>query len=256
MTKDYRGKADPASSLALLWRTRDPVHREGRTDLSAEKIARAAIGIADTEGLPALTMRRVSEVLGVGTMSSYTYVKGKGELIALMMDTVYAETPRPDDHDVDWRTRLDRIARNNWALHRNHPWLARVESSRPVLGPNLLAKYDYELRALAGTGLSAVEMDSVLTLILGHVRSAARDAADVADLVRDTGMTDEQWWQAQQPWLAKYAQQADVAMADEVGTAAGAEHNAAYDPDHAFEFGLSRLLDGVAALVAEQSART
>ncbi|MGQ0838466.1 TetR/AcrR family transcriptional regulator [Actinokineospora sp.] len=247
--------SDPARSLALLWRTKEPVSREGRSDLSVDRIAQAAIRIADTEGIGALTMRRVSEALGVGTMSPYTYVPGKAELLDVMMDTVYGEIARPDDVEGGWRTRLELIARENWALYRRHPWLTYVETSRPVLGPNLLAKYDYELRALAGVGLSGVEMDSVLTLVLGHVKSAARAAADVAELERGSGMTDSQWWQAHAPWLAKFAESDSFPTANQVGTAAGEEHGAAYDPAHAFEFGLRRLFDGIAVLVEERSAQ-
>ncbi|MGQ0840987.1 TetR/AcrR family transcriptional regulator [Actinokineospora sp.] len=256
MTKD-RGKwakSDPTRSLALLWRTREPAPREGRTELSVEKITRAAIGIADTEGVGALTMRRVSEELGVGTMSPYTYVPGKAELIDLMMDTVYGELPGIDPASGDWRDRLERVAYSNWALYHDHPWLAYVETSRPVLGPNLLAKYERELTALAGTGLTDLELDSVLTLVLGQVRNTARAAADVVELQRSTGMTDDQWWQGQAPWLAKFTSPGDHPTAERVGSAAGAEHQSSYDPEHALRFGLDRLLDGVAVLVAQRQA--
>jgi AcrR family transcriptional regulator len=243
--------SDPARSMALLWRTKEPMNREGRTDLSVDRIANAAIAIADADGMGALTMRRVGEVLAVGTMSPYTYVPGKAELVNLMIDTVYAETPRPDDQHADWRSRLERIAHDNWVVYRRHPWLAVVETSRPVLGPNLLAKYNYELNALSGTGLPALEMDSVLTLVLGHVRNTARAAAEVAQIERETGMTDAQWWAAYSPWLAKYSQAGSYQVAAEAGTAAGEQHNAAYDPEYAYQFGLSRLLDGIAVLVAK-----
>ena len=42
--------------------------------LSVERIVRAAIEVADAEGLAALSMRRVADRLGVGTMSLYHYV--------------------------------------------------------------------------------------------------------------------------------------------------------------------------------------
>ncbi|MGP4020966.1 TetR/AcrR family transcriptional regulator [Saccharopolyspora sp. 5N708] len=252
MGKD-RGRSDPARSLALLWRTKEPVNREGRTELSVDRIARAAIEIADSSGIDALTMRRVSEVLGVGTMSPYTYVPGKAELLDLMMDTVYGELPATPVPGDTWRERLELVAYQNWELYRRHPWLARVETSRPVLGPNLMAKYERELSALVGSGLGDVEMDSVLTLVLGHVKNTARAAAEIADLERGSEMTDSQWWQAQAPWLATFANTGDYPTAGRVGSAAGAEHDAAYDPEHALRFGLARLLDGIEVLVEQHA---
>lgn len=251
MTKS-RGTSNPSRSLALLWRTREPVPRDGRSSLGVGRITRAAIGIADSEGLGALTMRRVSEVLGVGTMTPYTYVPGKAELLDLMVDAVYGELPTIDPTAGDWRHRLERVALDNWTLYQSHPWLAQVETSRPVLGPNLLAKYERELLALGDTGLGDVELDSVLTLVLGHVRSTARASAELADLEVSTGVTDAQWWQAQAPWLSKFAGPKQFPNATRVGAAAGQAHNAIFAPDHALHFGLRRLLDGVAVLIAER----
>lgn len=249
MAADGGERADPARSLAILWRTREPVNRGGRVELSVDRIARAAIEVADAEGIGALTMRRVSESLGAGTMSIYTYVPGKGELLDIMIDTVYGEMARPEYPPGGWRARLEAVARENWELYRRHPWMVRVETSRPVLGPRLMAKYDYELRALAGTGLSDLETDSVVTLVLGHVRSAAREAVDALDLERSTGMTDRQWWQASAPWLERFMTSEAFPTAARIGAAAGQAHDAAHDPEHAFEFGLVRVLDGVAVLI-------
>ncbi|MEV4498056.1 TetR/AcrR family transcriptional regulator [Micromonospora arborensis] len=254
MSKEQRGKFDPARSLAILWRTREPTSRSAGPGLSVDRIVRAAVEIADVEGIDALTMRRVSEALGVGTMSVYTYVPGKAELLDVMVDVLYGGMARPAEIPGGWRARLEQIARENLKLYQAHPWLLRAETSRPVLGPNLLAKYDYELAAVAGIGLDDVEMDSVLTLVLGHVRSAARVALDMVNLERETGMTDNQWWQSHAPWLEKFMKSGSYPTAARVGTAAGEAHGAAYGPEYAFEFGLQRVLDGIAVIVAERSA--
>ncbi|MBG6103403.1 MULTISPECIES: TetR/AcrR family transcriptional regulator [Micromonospora] len=253
MASERKATADPARSLALLWRTREPTSRSAGPALSVDRIVRAAIDIADAEGLDALTMRRVGEALGVGTMSVYTYVPGKAELVAVMIDTAYGEMPRPTV-EGDWRTRLERIARDNLALYQRHPWMLRAETTRPVLGPHLMAKYDYELRAIVDIGLTDVEVDAVLTLVLGHVKSAARAASEVVDLERETGMTDGQWWQSHAPWLETFMTADAYPTASRVGTAAGQQHGAAYGPEYAFEFGLQRVLDGIAVVVAERAA--
>ncbi|GAA2708819.1 TetR/AcrR family transcriptional regulator [Micromonospora olivasterospora] len=253
MASERKGKVDPARSLAILWRTREPASRSAGPGLSVDRIVRAAIEIADAEGIDALTMRRVGEALGVGTMSVYTYVPGKAELLDVMVDTLYGEMRRPADVPGGWRGRLEQIARENLALYQAHPWLLRAETTRPVLGPNLLAKYDYELGAVADIGLDDVEMDAVLTLLLGHVKSAARAALEVTELERETGMTDGQWWQSHAPWLEKFMKSGSYPTAARVGAAAGEAHGAAYGPEYAFEFGLQRVLDGISVVVAERS---
>ncbi|GAA0928276.1 TetR/AcrR family transcriptional regulator [Nonomuraea longicatena] len=249
MSTEYSGKGDPARSLALLWRTSERVSRKGKPDLSVDRIVRAAIEVADGEGLAALSMRRVAERLGVGTMSLYTYVPGKPELLDVMLDTVYGETDRREDVPGGWRERLTHIARENWALYLRHPWLLQVATSRPVLGPNVTAKYDYELRAIDGIGLSDVEMDAVLTMVTGFVHGTARVAVDAKEAETQTGLSDEQWWSAHSPFLARIADPARYPTATRVGQAAGETHNGAVNPDHAFEFGLTRILDGIETLI-------
>jgi AcrR family transcriptional regulator len=236
-----------------LWRTKEPRSRKGGPELSVDRIVRAAIEIADAEGVGGLTMRQVSQALGVGTMSMYTYVPGKAELLDLMVDMAYGEMERPPDVPGGWRARLELIARANRERYRRHPWLLQVETGRPVLGPNLLAKYDYELRAIADIGLTDLEMDAALSLVLDVVKSAERAAADARELERETGMTDGQWWQAYGSLLQKFIGSGSYPVASRVGEAAGEAHGRAYDPDYAFEFSLQRVLDGLAVLVDQRS---
>ncbi|WP_433411617.1 TetR/AcrR family transcriptional regulator [Microtetraspora malaysiensis] len=259
MTTEYTGRGDPARSLALLWRTAERASRKGKPDLSVDRIVRAAIEVADTEGLAALSMRKVAERLGVGTMSLYTYVPGKAELIDVMLDTVYGELPLPAREeeaadaagkpDGGWRARLEAIARDHKALYHRHPWMLQVGSSRPPLGPNVTAVYDHSLRAVDGIGLSDTEMDAVVTLVTGFVNGAVRGAVEAEQVERLTGMTDEQWWWAHAPFLSKVMDPRRYPVAARVGAAAGEAHNAPYNPEHAFEFGLARVLDGVEVFV-------
>ncbi|KAB1914399.1 TetR/AcrR family transcriptional regulator [Micromonospora sp. AMSO31t] len=252
MTTEYSGTGDPARSLALLWRTREKASRKGG-DLSVERIVRAAIEVADADGLAALSMRRVAERLGVGTMTLYTHVPGKGELLDVMLDTVYGETNRPEQVPGGWRGRLAQIARENFALYLRHPWLLQVATTRPPLGPNLIAKYEYELGAVDGIGLTDLEMDAVITLVTGYVHGAARPAVEAAQATRHTGMTEQQWWHAHAPYLEKVLDPNRFPLAARVGTTAGQEYQAAGDPARAFEFGLARLLDGVEVLLRDRA---
>ncbi|HEY1176756.1 MAG TPA: TetR/AcrR family transcriptional regulator, partial [Phytomonospora sp.] len=69
-----------------MWGVRERSSRGPKQGLTIEAIVRTAIALADAEGLAALSMRKVAERLGVGTMSLYTYVPGKPELLDLMLD--------------------------------------------------------------------------------------------------------------------------------------------------------------------------
>jgi AcrR family transcriptional regulator len=249
---EYGGSGDPQRSLELLWRTHEPPTRGPKPRLDLDQIVRAAIEVADAEGLATLSMRKVAERLGVGTMSLYTYVPGKSELLDLMLDAAVAGSDEPEDGT--WRERLERIARENWARYHRHPWLLEITMVRPVLGPNVIARYDHELAAVDGIGLTDVEMDAVVSLLAGHVEGAARRALESAHAERLTGVSDRDWWEARAPVLERLLDPSRFPTAVRVGAAAGEEHNAAYAPEHSFEFGLQRVLDGVQALIDRRSS--
>lgn len=208
-----------------------------------------AIEVADAEGLDAVTMRRVASELTVAPMTLYTYVPGKAELLDLMLDTVYARMPRSAPAEDDWRARVAAIAHDNRALFERHPWLAAISTTRPPLGPGLMAKYEHELAALDGLGLDDLSMDAALTFVLGFVETCARSAAEIQTAGHESAMSDHEWWAANEPLLARVFDGARYPRAARVGAAAGAVHDAAYSPSHAYEFGLARILDGLAALI-------
>jgi len=252
MSTEYAGRGDPARSIELLWGTRERRVRGPKPGLTVDEIVAGAIEVADAEGLDGLSMRRVADRLGVGTMSLYRYVPGKAELLDVMVDRVSGESERPDDVPGGWRPRLEQIARENRRLYERHPWLLQVFPGRPPLGPGTIAKYDHELRAVEGIGLTDVEMDSVLTVVLGYVRGAAVSLVETAEAPERTGQTDDQWWTALAPSLEKVFDPQRYPLAARVGTAATEHYRGAYDAEHAFEFGLERLLDGVEAFIDDQ----
>lgn len=246
------GAGDPARTLELLWRQPGPSARRGRgpkPGLEVDRVVAAAVETADRDGLQALSMRRIARRLGVTAMTLYTYVPGKAELVDLMTDAVYGELEYDGHPPGGWRTRLESVARRNRDLHRRHPWLCHVVTGRPPLGPHLMAKYEHELGALDGVGLTDVEMDAVLTLVLDFVSSSARSTQEAARTAAQTGADDAQWWAANEPLLGRFLDPGRYPLAARVGSAAGNAHGAAYDPEHAFEFGLQRVLDGISVLI-------
>jgi AcrR family transcriptional regulator len=201
------------------------------------------------EGLEAVTMRRVAKALGVAPMTLYTYVPGKAELLDLMLDAAYTSMPRRDTSGQPWRQRLTAIAEENKALFGNHPWAATISTTRPPLGPGMMAKYEHELSALEGLGLDDVLMDASLTYLLGFVQAWARAAADARAVQNDTAMDDNEWWATSGPMLARVLDETAYPIAARVGSAAGAAHRSAYSPGHAYSFGLERVLTGLSQLI-------
>lgn len=254
MSLELTGSGDPARSLPLLWRDRlgGRPRRGRRPALSVDAIVATAVELADDAGLGALSMRAIADRLGAGTMSLYTHVPGKAELVDLMVDSVMGELAAPARRSGGWRAQLEHVARENAALFRRHSWMLEVATLRPPLGPNVIAKYDTELRALDGIGLSDVEMDSVLSLVLSFVHGQARARFESDVIEQRTGQSDEAWWAAQEPLVDELFDAERFSVAARVGTAASEAYQGLWDPDYAFEFGLARVLDGIEALVASR----
>jgi AcrR family transcriptional regulator len=247
---DRTGAGDPARTLALLWRDQPGTPRRGpRRGLDLHAVVDAATALADADGLSALTIRRVAQGLGVAPMTLYTYVPGKAELLELMLDAAYLRMRREDTSGLPWRHRLHRVAEENRELFGTHPWTARVSTLRPPLGPGSLAKYEHELAALDGLGLTDVQMDDCLTHLLTFVQANARAADDARTVRQSTGMDDAQWWEEVGPLLDRVLDPADYPLASRVGTAAGLAHDSAFDPAHAYQVGLGIVLDGLAGLI-------
>ncbi|RKG70186.1 TetR family transcriptional regulator [Corallococcus sp. CA054B] len=257
MASHRSSMGDPTRTLELLWRDSLPAQgkRGPKQGLTVTAVVEAAVALADAEGLDAVTMRALAGKLGIAPMALYTYVPGRAELIDVMLDTLYAGMARRKPKARDWRSRLEAVAHDNRALFTRHPWLADVSTTRPPLGPGQMAKYEYELQALEGVGLDDVAQDAALTFVLGFVESSARAALDQRAARLESQMSDGAWWEANASLLARMSDPERYPIASRVGSAAGKAHGAAYDPDHAYAFGLERILDGLAVLIERPRTR-
>jgi hypothetical protein len=174
-----------------------------------------------------------------------------------MLDTAYGQlyesVEEPSRLPGDWRAALRFIAQRNWDLYRRHPWMLEITTGRPVLGPHASLKYEAELRPLDKLGLSDVEMDATLTLILSHVEGCARAQAIRERTQHDTGMTDAEWWVAHAPLLDKIVDPTLFPVATRVGTSAGQAYQGASSPEHAFTFGIDRILAGISELISDKN---
>jgi len=157
--------------------TREKLTRE---KLTREKIGATALAIADTEGFPAVSMRRVAQELQVGTMSLYYYVKTKDDLIAVMDDALMGEALLPS-LPKDWRRAMVEIAKRTYAVFIRHPWALVAMASAPP-GLNAMRHAEQCLEALAGTPMTAKQKITLLAtvddFVFGHaLREASTDAA-------------------------------------------------------------------------------
>ncbi|QQQ73919.1 TetR/AcrR family transcriptional regulator C-terminal domain-containing protein [Saccharothrix sp. 6-C] len=207
-------------------------------------VLRAAIAIADAEGLDAVSMRRLAVELGVGPMSLYRHVENKDELVARMADEVFGELDLPTPGPPGWRAGLELIARRQWRLCRRHLWLPRAVSfTRPLLVPNMMAQTEWVLRALDGLGLPmATRVREALTLH-ALVITAALPLADEVEAEQETGVPLDRWW------LARRARADELLAGGRFPLLATIPPDVTSDLDELFEYGLARHLDGFAALV-------
>lgn len=231
--------------LELLWGHQQPGRRGPRPTLSRERIVEAAVDIADTEGLEAMSMRRVAEYLGVGTASLYTYVPGKEELYALMVDGMMAMSRLPHEYPGTWRAKVTAWAREDWRDFRAHPWVIQVTSARHLPGPGTLAWMNSALSVLEGTGLTESEMLAAVNSVDAFVRGQAREVIQVAmehNAMREESDADaaQSWQEVEEEFLrthVDWGQYPSMLRVVEIIGDAGA--------DESFDFGLECLLDGI-----------
>jgi AcrR family transcriptional regulator len=211
-----------------------------------KRLLRCAITIADTEGLDAVSMRRLAAELGVGPMSLYRFVANKDELLTQMADEAFGELDLPRPKLGGWRADLERIARLQGQLCRRHLWLPRVVSfTRPLLMPGMMAQTEWILNALEGLGLPlGIGMREALTLH-PFVLTAALSVSKEVEAEQNTGVTLDEGW------AATRAHARELLSADRFSLLAMTPGDAAANPDGLFEYGLARHLDGFAVLIAE-----
>jgi len=216
-----------------------------RTPLSKERVLNAAMALADSDGIEALSMRRLAQELGVEAMSLYNHVANKGEILDGIVDLAVSEIELPSTED-EWEAAIRKCAISAHEAFLRHPWACSLVMSpgSSQIGYSARLRYiEWLLRRLREGGFSAEltyhayhALDShVLGFTmwqLGHSAAAkslggGQDLADLAarfvDELRAGGY----------PYLAEHAEQ----------HVAAAGHD---DEDEGeFEFGLDLILDGL-----------
>jgi AcrR family transcriptional regulator len=227
-----------------LWTRMPPGER--RTRVTRDELAVAAVRIADTEGLPALSMRRLATDVGVGTMTLYHYVRNKDELLTLVVDAVMGEVVVPDTEELPggWRDALVAIANRTRAAFARHPWILDIADD-PQFGPNSVRHFDQTLQAVSSIDLPLADRLDVASLIDEFVFGFALYERNNADTRAEPEAKIVEYVTV---LLATGAYPTMASIVDELGIdglweTIRASHSA---PDR-FHRHLDRLLDGIAA---------
>ncbi|MGO4144960.1 TetR/AcrR family transcriptional regulator [Paenarthrobacter sp. YAF11_1] len=172
--------------IAIAWGLERPSTRGAKAELSPARIVKAAIGLADSEGLSAVSMARVAKDLGFTSMSLYRHLRSKEELLVLMVDAAFGEpdfaaSPAIESDEPSWRTGTRTWAKAIEQRYRKHPWILDYPVTGPPASPHELLWLEQLLRALAPTPLTASEKLNSALMLANLVRSSTRMELDVAD---------------------------------------------------------------------------
>jgi AcrR family transcriptional regulator len=236
-------KRRPASrdGFDLVWARPERPPRGRARGLRRGQIVRAAIAIADRDGLDALTMRRVAEHLGAGTMSLYWHVRNKDELIELMRDEVAGEQTLKEASG-DWRSDLATFARDVRQTFLRHPWLASLLGGRPPLGPNSLRQDELSMAVVSGLEVDEQTRTAIPSAVYYFVVGYALREVAEREVQRHTGVTEEEWRASVAPYIERVLATGEYPNLQRVITGGGD-----LDSEAAFEFILGFILDGIAA---------
>jgi AcrR family transcriptional regulator len=215
--------------------------REERPRLSRERVLWGAVAVADAGGIDSLTIRSLSQSLGVKPMSVYYYVANKDEILDGIVDLVFSEIELPTPGG-DWRTEIRRRAGSARRVLRAHPWAIGLMESRTSPGPATLRHHDAVIATLRAAGFSPQLTAHAYALLDSYTYGFAlqevglpfdgSDAvADVAEPIMERFSTGEY------PHL--------VEMATDYYLRPG------YDFGDEFEWGLNLILDALTGMVTQ-----
>lgn len=141
---------------------------ETRVPLSRERVLRAAIALADSSGIEALTMRRLGRELGVEAMSLYNHVANKEDILFGMAELVFGQVVLPSS-ESDWKTALRTSAISAYETLRRHPWAHGITMSPSRTSQPRLLWMEAVLRTLRECGFSAEQSCHAYHALDSHI---------------------------------------------------------------------------------------
>ena len=218
---------------------------EPRIPLSRGRVLRAAVDLADREGLDALTMRRLAQELDVEAMSLYHHVANKEAVLDGIAEVVVGEAHAAVDAGElpaatdDWQAALRARVLTARSVMLAHPWAPRVLETRSEMNPTIVAWFDQVLGVLVEGGfsfdLAHHAMHALGSRALGFTQELfVPDDTDTGD---EQAMAMLEQMADQYPYIT--GMMAAVAHDDADSTLGWCDDQAE------FEFGLDVLLDGL-----------
>ena len=206
-----------------------------RAPLTRERVLKAAVSLADRDGIESLSMRQLGQKLGVEAMSLYNHVRDKEDILDGMVDVVFTEIDRPGN-GIDWRSAMRQRAISAHQVLLRHPWAIGLVESRRQPGRATLQHHDAVLRSLRTAGFSVEMAAHAYSVLDGYIYGFtlteltlpfrnAKGAAKVAGNILQGAGPQEY------PYL--------IEMAVERAMKPG------YNYGDEFEFGLDLILDGI-----------
>jgi AcrR family transcriptional regulator len=231
----------PAAIFDLLWAPERGLKRGRRPSMSRERLVRAAIVLADSEGIAAVTMQRLAKLVNSKPMSLYRYVPSKDVLLDLMWDAAFAGAPKLESED--WRSDLTAWAVASFERLEEHPWMIELVGGARSVGPRWTSWLDAGLAAMVALPLNASEKLAVLMVIDGQLRSAARLRFGV---------------KADPQWAVDFGRMLQLSATDDSYPTLGSMvrrgefEMPGMSMELMFDFGLDRILDGIEAYCARR----
>lgn len=247
-------RPDPELQLRsqLLWEDRARSTRGPKAALTPDDVVQAAVEIADSAGLSAVTMSAVASRLGFTTMAIYRYFPSKESLLDAVIDAGMGQPPRFTEPRADWRTEVTQWAQAKRTLLCDRPWLAELPFVAAPHGPNWLSWLEAIADSLSRTSLHGADIGQILSIVDGYTRGASDTAVSLARATA-RGITPAEWAAGVGADLGRaigdprFRSFATVLTAPSEGRPRTLEES--------FDFGLQLVLDGIELYIDGCAAR-
>ncbi len=217
---------------------------QARIPLSRERVLRAAIELADTAGLDAVTMRNLAHGLGVEAMSLYHHVSNKEALLDGMVEMLVVEVETEvggfsvEPAVAEWVAVMRARILDARTVMLRHRWAPTLLESRSNMPAQLMRYFDSMLGIMVEAGfdydLAHHAMHALGSRFLGFDQELFKPNAATPDDANEEMLAD---LAAQLPYLS--AMMAEVAHDDPDSTLGWC------DDQSEFEFGLDIVLEGL-----------
>jgi TetR/AcrR family tetracycline transcriptional repressor len=216
-----------------------------RTNLTPRAVVEGALSLADSEGLEAVTIRRLAKGLGVTPMALYWHFRSKDELLDGVVNRIFEEIDLSVDASATWQEQMRALLGSVLDVLRAHPSTAVLLSTRTATSEGSLRATEVALDILRRGGFSPAEatqiarhaLSTVTNLVSGEPGVVVREeSGELLDARRRARLFLESLPPERYPRLVE----------------AAAPLSEGVDPDAYYAFGLDLLLAGIEAMAVRK----